>query len=220
MSKEERVGDKESFNNSSTPEETPEEDENHSYAESVQSYEAHGGAQENADPEGQGITSQMSRHLTNMLSDQDGTERLAAMSRVISTKTKKEMQSFEVDKLDFDLRSLLNYLRSHAIEQGIQPGDSGVAFKGITAVGVDASAAYGPSMEEMGRDFLKLPIRIYDFIARKKENIAHRNIIQNCTGVVESGEMLFVVGRPGAGCSTLLKSRNDAALQGLCHLLS
>ncbi|AQZ10736.1 (ZYRO0F08866g) [Zygosaccharomyces parabailii] len=205
MSKEENVGDKESFNNSSTPEETPEEDENHSYAESLQSFEAHRGAPDTADAESQGITSQLSRNLTNVLSDQHGTERLAAMSRVISTKTKKEMQSFEVDKLDFDLRALLNYLRSHSVEQGIQPGDSGVAFKGITAVGIDASAAYGPSMEELFRDLLKVPWRLYQLALRKKEHIAHRNIIQNCTGVVESGEMLFVVGRPGAGCSTLLK---------------
>lgn len=175
-------------------------DGNNSYAESVQSLEA----RNVEDPEQLGATSQLSRHLSQMLSNEDGVERLASMARVLSTKTKKEMDKFEVDALDFDLRALLNYLRSHQLAQGIEPGDSGVAFKELTAVGVDASAAYGPSVEEMLRDVASAPMHLPRLFG-KKTDVPVRNIIQNCTGVVESGEMLFVVGRPGAGCSTLLK---------------
>ncbi|KAH9199408.1 ABC-2 type transporter-domain-containing protein [Zygosaccharomyces rouxii] len=199
--KEDRFEDKDSLSNVSTP------NEEHSYAESLQSYEVHGATAEphgaNGDPEDLRATSQISRHITNMLSNEDGTERLAAMSRIISSKTKKEMQEFEVNDLDFDLRSLLNYLRSHAIEQGLTPRDSGIAFKNVTAIGIDASAAYGPSVEEMFRDLLKWPLKFFKF--GKKDAVPLREIVRNCTGVVESGEMLFVVGRPGAGSSTLLK---------------
>ena len=175
-------------------------DGNNSYAESVQSFEAHNAE----DPEQMGATSQLSRHISQMLSNEDGVERLASMARVLSTKTKKEMDKFEVDTLDFDLRALLNYLRSHQLSQGIEPGDSGVAFKNLTAVGVDASAAFGPSVEEMLRNLVTAPAHMSRLFG-KKDDVPLRNIIQNCSGVVESGEMLFVVGRPGAGCSTLLK---------------
>lgn len=203
-SNDERFEDKDSYSNVSTPDKKREEnEENHSYAESIQSYEA-GNGHISGDEEQMGPTSQISRHLTNMLSNEDGTERLAAMSRVISTKTKKEMQEFEVNDLDFDLKSLLNYLRSHAIEQGITPSDSGVAFQNVTAVGIDASAAYGPSVSEMLRDIVKLPKKLFSGFS-KKDTVPMRNVIQNCTGVVESGEMLLTIGRPGAGCSTLLK---------------
>ncbi|GCF00479.1 ATP-binding cassette multidrug transporter pdr12, partial [Zygosaccharomyces mellis] len=198
--------DKDSFSDVSTPNKGNSQER--SSTNSMESYRARhqgsaapSGAQ--TDAEYLGATSQISRHLANMLSNDDGTGRLAAMSRVISTKTRKEMQEFEMNELDFDLKSLLGYLRSHAIEQGLTPSDSGIAFRNVTAAGIDASASYGPSVEGMFRDSLKWPLKFLKF--GKKDSVPLRDIIRNCTGVVESGEMLFVVGRPGAGCSTLLK---------------
>ncbi|QID82919.1 ATP-binding cassette multidrug transporter pdr12 [Saccharomyces pastorianus] len=138
------------------------------YANSVQSYAASEGQVDNEDL---AATSQLSRHLSNILSNEEGIERLESMARVISR---------------------------------IEPGDSGIAFKNLTAVGVDASAAYGPSVEEMFRNIASIPAHLISKFT-KKSDVPLRNIIQNCTGVVESGEMLFVVGRPGAGCSTFLK---------------
>ncbi|KAJ2479767.1 ATP-binding cassette transporter snq2 [Coemansia sp. RSA 2131] len=38
-----------------------------------------------------------------------------------------------------------------------------------------------------------------------KSSDTHRLLLSNMTGVVEDGEMLLVLGRPGAGCSTLLR---------------
>ncbi|SCU91632.1 LAMI_0E06656g1_1 [Lachancea mirantina] len=169
-----------------------------SYAQSVESFQA-------VDDEQLNAQSQLSRHVTTIMSNGDGAERIASLARVLSTKTKREMSKFEVDQLDFDLRSLLNYLRAQQLAQGIEPGDSGVAFRGLTAVGIDASAAYGPSVEEMARDCVHWPVKMAHAMMRHKEEVAHRDIVRNVSGVVESGEMLFVVGRPGAGCSTLLK---------------
>lgn len=174
---------------------------NDSLADSVHSYEAYEGANPQ-DIEDQGNESQLSRHLSHILSNEEGIKKLESLGRVISTKTKKQMDKFEINDMDFDLRALLNYLRSRQLEQGIEPGDSGVAFRNLTTVGVDASAAYGPSIAEMLRGIGTAPANLF----KKNSNVPLRNIIQNCTGVVESGEMLFVVGRPGAGCSTFLKS--------------
>ena len=189
---------------SSNDEEHPNKEDAHSlqsedsYAQSIHSFNA-------TDDEAQNVTSQLSRHITSVLSQEQGVERIESLARVLSTKTKREMDNFEVNSLDFDLRELLNYLRNHQTSQGIEPGDSGVAFRSLTAIGIDASAAYGPSVEEMVRSWVDFPKRLAHKIMRKKDEVPLRNVIQNCTGVVESGEMLFVVGRPGAGCSTLLK---------------
>lgn len=177
-----------------------EDGDTNSYAESIHSYD-----EMHMDDEQLNVTSQLSRHISHMLSNEVGVEKLESLAKVISTKTKKEMDAFEVNELDFDLRSLLNYLRSRQLEQGIEPGDSGIGFRGVTTVGIDASAAFGPSVEEMLRDMVTWPKHLINKF-RKQNDVPLRNIIQNCTGVVESGEMLFVVGRPGAGCSTLLKT--------------
>ncbi|CCF55557.1 hypothetical protein KAFR_0A01180 [Kazachstania africana CBS 2517] len=176
--------------------------DSNSYVESLHSYEVN---PRQTDDENLTATQQLSRHLSNILSNEEGIEKLESMARIISTKTKREMDSFEVNDLDFDLRALLNYLRSRQLEQGIEPGDSGIAFKNITSVGIDASAAYGPSVEELLRGISNLPNYLLNKF-RKKKDVPLRNIIHNFSGVVESGEMLFVVGRPGAGCSTLLKT--------------
>ncbi|CCE65505.1 hypothetical protein TPHA_0L01500 [Tetrapisispora phaffii CBS 4417] len=180
--------------------------ENDSIADSIESVKQYNGRAESIAnvSEEQSATEQLSRNLSKVLSNADGVERLESLARVLSTKTKKEMQSFEVNDLDFDLRSLLNYLRNRQIEQGIEPGDSGVAMKNLTAIGVDASAAYGPSVAEMLRDCVNFPVNFFKKFS-KKSSLPTRKIIRDFSGVIESGEMLFVVGRPGAGCSTLLK---------------
>lgn len=169
-----------------------------SYAESIQSYD-------NVDEEQQNAASQLSRHITTILTNEAGVDRIESLGRVVSTKIKKQMELFEINELDFDLRNLLQYIRATQVDQGIIPGDSGIAYKNLTAIGIDASAAYGPSVEEMIRGWINAPKHLWNKIIRKKDSTPLRKIIQNHIGVINSGEMLFVVGRPGAGCSTLLK---------------
>ena len=41
---------------------------------------------------------------------------------------------------------------------------------------------------------------------KKFRNPSLRNIIEGFDGIVRPGEMLLVLGRPGSGCSTLLKT--------------
>ncbi|KAH3902153.1 uncharacterized protein SCDLUD_001966 [Saccharomycodes ludwigii] len=184
------------------------DDDGSSLQDSIQSYEWPANANENnshkqpADLELQNVDTRLSRHITHILSEENGSQKIESLARVLSTKTKKQLESFEVrEGLDFDLKQLLDYLRQHQLDQGIIPGDSGVAFKDLTAIGIDASAAYGPSVSEMVRGWASWPGKLFN----RKNAVPLRKIIQNMVGVVESGEMLFVVGRPGAGCSTLLK---------------
>lgn len=50
-----------------------------------------------------------------------------------------------------------------------------------------------------------------------------KNLLQNVSGVVEPGDMMIVLGRPGAGCSTLLKALSNqlaASVNLLRHISS
>lgn len=75
-----------------------------------------------------------------------------------------------------------------------------VVFQDLAVQGSAAGVAYGSTVG----DFFRLPLKIKDSIVNRKK--AHKNIISGFTGSVRPGEMLLVLGRPGAGCSTLLKT--------------
>ena len=152
------------------------------------------------DAEEQGTAANLSKHVTRILSTQEGMDRVASLARVLSTKTKKDMDSFEINKENFDLELLLKYLRDRSAEQGIEPANAGVAFHDVTCWGIDASAATGPSVTELCLDLLQFWKKF------KKNNSPQRKIIENFVGVLEPGEMVLCLGKPGAGCSSLLKA--------------
>ena len=152
------------------------------------------------DPEDQGNSVNLSKHITRILSTQEGMDRVASLARVLSTKTKKDMDTFEINKENFDLELLLKYLRDRSAEQGIESANAGVAFKDVTCWGIDASAANGPSVTEMVLGYAQF------WKSFQKDTRPQRKIIDNFVGVLEPGEMVLCLGKPGAGCSSLLKT--------------
>ncbi|KAK9472159.1 ABC-2 type transporter-domain-containing protein [Dipodascopsis tothii] len=126
-------------------------------------------------------------------------QRLETLSKVMSNRTAAEAKE-GMDEKDFNLqRKLQNIVRKHE-EQGIQLRSVGVMFKGLTAQGIDQAAAIAPSVGEVLRTIGSLPR-----VIKEKRKGKLRNIVEDFAGVVNKGEMLLVLGRPGAGCSTLLK---------------
>ncbi|OZJ04693.1 hypothetical protein BZG36_02557 [Bifiguratus adelaidae] len=96
------------------------------------------------------------------------------------------------------------------LETGVRAADSnghrrhhmGFVFKDLTIVseGADASTIMTLLTPFVGIHKFRNPLR------RGKAN--HRtvfDIVHNVTGFCEEGEMLLVLGRPGAGCSRLLR---------------
>ena len=77
---------------------------------------------------------------------------------------------------------------------------AGVSFRNLNVHGfgspTDYQKTFGNYPLEIGSIYNKL-------IGRKKTKI---QILRNFDGLVKSGEMLVVLGRPGSGCSTLLKT--------------
>lgn len=127
-------------------------------------------------------------------------DRVESLSRVMSRRTKKDGK-LEIDPEDFDLRVVLDAIRTKAYEQGRGINKTGVSFKGLTVQGVDAGASYGPSVYELVRSVATLPKTL---MTMRKPPL--RNIIEDFNGLVEAGEMCLVLGRPGAGCSSFLKT--------------
>ncbi|CAI8498085.1 unnamed protein product [Hanseniaspora opuntiae] len=151
---------------------------------------------------------QMTHQISKILSSTsktagDGVERIESLARVLSTKTKKQLDSLVIKEgLEFDLQQVLEYLRNQKSEQGIISNDTGVAFNELNVIGVDASAAVAPSIDNMIYQYLTWPKRLI----QGKNKPVTKYIVKDAIGVVESGEMLMIIGRPGAGASSTMRA--------------
>ncbi len=101
---------------------------------------------------------------------------------------------------EFDLEKWLQNFVKTLREQGITAKQTGVVFKDLEVSGSGAAV----QVQETVASTLLAPLRIGEFISFGKKN--HKRILQNFDGLVRSGELLIVLGRPGSGCSTLLKT--------------
>ncbi|KAI5807966.1 putative ABC transporter [Peziza echinospora] len=80
---------------------------------------------------------------------------------------------------------------------------SGVTFHNLTVKGVGIGASLAPT----NGDVLLGPFRaLRGLFRRQSRKPPTRTLIHNFTGRVGPGEMLLVLGRPGSGCSTFLKT--------------
>jgi ABC-type multidrug transport system ATPase subunit len=92
---------------------------------------------------------------------------------------------------------LMPEVRAARDEGGINGRSLGVTWKNLTVQGAGADTAIN---ENIGSQF-----NILQLIKEKKAPQQLRTILDNSHGCVKPGEMLLVLGRPGAGCTTLLK---------------
>ncbi|KAK1524570.1 ABC-2 type transporter [Colletotrichum paranaense] len=84
--------------------------------------------------------------------------------------------------------------------EGNPPKTTGIAFKNLNVFGYGTSTDYQKSV---GNVFLEAASLVKKLAGAKEQRI---DILHDLEGVVHSGEMLAVLGPPGSGCSTLLKT--------------
>ncbi|KAH8101733.1 pleiotropic drug resistance ABC transporter [Cristinia sonorae] len=99
----------------------------------------------------------------------------------------------------FDLEKTLRNIMEKMDEADIQRRQLGVMFKDLRVIGLGATASHQATFGS----FLN-PLNIMRNINQLRHP-ALRDILSGFEGVVRPREMLLVLGRPGAGCSTLLR---------------
>ncbi|TWU72067.1 hypothetical protein ED733_003385 [Metarhizium rileyi] len=169
---------------------------------------------------------ELSRRSTNASAAQKKSRGglMGRMFSATSSRGDKEKQSSpeadETDEADsertaqadgFELEQFIRdgHLERRNPENGESTKKIGVLFKNLTVKGVGATAAgvrtlpqaiagtFGPDLY----NFVSSRIPALNFRSPGKS----RELIRDFTGVIRPGEMMLVLGRPGAGCSTLLK---------------
>ncbi|PCG93662.1 CDR ABC transporter [Penicillium occitanis (nom. inval.)] len=124
---------------------------------------------------------------------------------------KGDEESEQADQEGFDLGE---FLMGGTLERRTTAGEPakriGVLYKNVTVMGVQASASFVKTLPEalvgtFGPDLYHI-VQYFFPKLRFGKPPATRTLINDFTGVVRDGEMMLVLGRPGAGCSTFLKT--------------
>ncbi|KAL3458663.1 ABC-2 type transporter-domain-containing protein [Aspergillus heterothallicus] len=133
----------------------------------------------------------------------------------------------EKQEEEFGSFDLTDFLMGGHLERRTTAGDPakkvGVVFKNLTVKGVQTGASFVRSLPDavmgtFGPDLYNIVCRFVPQLRFGKQPPV-RDLIHDFTGSVREGEMMLVLGRPGAGCSTFLKAiANDrgafAAVEG------
>ncbi|ESZ90193.1 ABC transporter [Sclerotinia borealis F-4128] len=98
---------------------------------------------------------------------------------------------------DWNLMPEIQAMREQGEKDQVKRRDLGVTWKNLTVKGIGADAAIN---ENVGSQF-----NIPKIIKEGRTSAPLRTLVDNAHGCVKPGEMLLVLGRPGAGCTTLLK---------------
>lgn len=83
-------------------------------------------------------------------------------------------------------------------EQNVVQRRAGIVWKNLKVCGSGSAI----NLQKNVGSLLMAPLRLREFIGHGPE----KTILNDFDGVLKSGEMLVVLGRPGSGCSTLLKT--------------
>jgi ATPase subunit of ABC transporter with duplicated ATPase domains len=89
----------------------------------------------------------------------------------------------------------------HEDEQAHPPRTAGLAFRDLNVFGFGSPTDYQKSFGNVWLEGIGLAKRLAG-----KGGKTRIDILRNLEGYVESGEMLVVLGPPGSGCSTFLKT--------------
>jgi ATP-binding cassette subfamily G (WHITE) protein 2 (PDR) len=140
----------------------------------------------------QRIITELSRRQSSIHGNRPGIERLGTID--------ENDPAYDPDSKDFDLEKWIRAFIQKLGDEGITSKRTGVAYKNLNVSGSGAAL----QLQETVGSTLTSIIRPGQFFSFGKKEPKH--ILRNFDGVLKSGELLIVLGRPGSGCSTLLKS--------------
>ncbi|KAI8663648.1 hypothetical protein NCS57_00966300 [Fusarium keratoplasticum] len=101
---------------------------------------------------------------------------------------------------DFDLAQWLPHFMQQLQDGGVSLKAAGVAYKDLSVSGTGAAL----QLQQTLGDVVQAPMRIGEHLSFGKKE--PKRILNQFDGLLRGGELLIVLGRPGSGCSTLLKT--------------
>ena len=120
-------------------------------------------------------------------------------------KMESDAQHLSSDPFDedskFDLGQMLRQVYAESDQRGNLRRTMGIAFRDLTVTGTGTGVGLNPTFGSV----LTSPLRIISGI-RAIMHPPVKTILDNFEGCVKPGEMLLVLGRPGSGCTSLLKA--------------
>src|SRR5271170_3465466 len=105
------------------------------------------------------------------------------------------------DSPHFSTERFLREILARAKEQGLKRRNAGVTFRSLVVLGYGSDFTYQHTVGTVATGIL----RIKDSI-RESRHPPMKTILYSMDGVVKEGEMLLVLGKPGSGATTLLKT--------------
>ncbi|KAJ8663054.1 hypothetical protein O0I10_001231 [Lichtheimia ornata] len=121
---------------------------------------------------------------------------LSRISRVATHEGDMEKGHVE----EFDLDEYLHGMSNDAEEAGTKPKHLGLIWKNLMVQGLGADAHTIPTLQSV----LARTVQPWKYFGIGVGG-SQKTILHGLTGFCKDGEMLLVLGRPGSGCSTLLK---------------
>ncbi|RAR06150.1 abc multidrug transporter [Stemphylium lycopersici] len=147
----------------------------------------------------------LQRRVTRSEIDDEGRRELA---RIFTTASQKITQQMSIaapndPRVDpsneaFDLSKFLNMFRNQLEGEGIELKKVSVVYKNLNVFGSGKAL----QLQSTVADMFMAPFRAKEFFG----NSERKQILHSFDGIIRAGELCVVLGRPGSGCSTLLKS--------------
>jgi len=101
---------------------------------------------------------------------------------------------------DFDVTKWVQDFVRELSDKGHVPHGLGFVFQDLSVYGSGAAL----QLQDTVSSVLSAPFRPREFFGSKKA--PRRHILHGFNGLLKAGELLAVLGRPGSGCSTFLKT--------------
>jgi ABC-type glutathione transport system ATPase component len=105
------------------------------------------------------------------------------------------------DSPAFSTEKYLREIISRANAQGLRRRNAGVVFRSLVVLGYGSDFTHQKTVGTMATGITRLPQTI-----RTRRHPPMKTILYSMDGVVKEGEMLLVLGKPGSGATTLLKT--------------
>ncbi|KAK4048322.1 ATP-binding cassette transporter snq2 [Microbotryomycetes sp. JL201] len=134
--------------------------------------------------------------------DQEGQNELSRRLSRSYSRLSTHTQDPSSDEFDFKMH--LQHALKKGDEHGVVRRTLGVAVKGLNVIGRGSGVKYNTTIGSLAL----MPFKLGS-IVKGLMHPTRKFILKDFEGSVQPGEMLLVLGRPGSGCSTLLKTLSN-----------